>query len=56
MTRFSESSNPGTFTVTDTFSVIGRTADGSWLRFNVTSHTTIVGEDVVVLFDKVNCS
>ena len=55
-TRFSESSNPGTFTATDTFSVVGRTADGSRLRFNVTNHITIVGEHVVVSFDKVNCS
>ena len=55
-TRFSESSNPGTFTQTDTFSVVGQTADGSRVRFNVTNHITVVGEHVVVSFGKVNCS
>lgn len=52
---FGENGNPATFNATSTFSVRGRTDDGAQVRFNVTSHVTVVGADVIVSFDKVNC-
>lgn len=55
-TWFGDNGNPETFNTTSTFSVTGRTEDGTHVRFNVTSHLTVVGTDVIVSFDKLNCA
>jgi hypothetical protein len=54
-TWFGENGNTNSFNATSTFSARGRTEEGEKLRFNVTTHLTIVGSDVVVVFEKVNC-
>ena len=54
-TWFGENGNSRTFNATSTFSVRGRTDDGEHVRFNVTTHITVAGSDVVVQFEKVSC-
>ena len=54
-TWFGENGNSSSFNATSTFSARGRTEEGEMLRFNVTTHITIVGSDVVVEFEKVVC-
>lgn len=54
-TWFGVNRNPGSYNDTSTFSVRGRAEDGVQVRFNVTTHITVVGSDVIVSFEKVNC-
>jgi hypothetical protein len=55
MTRFGENSNPGSFSATARSSAIARNDDGTLVRFTVTSHVKVVGADVILGFDKLNC-
>ena len=54
-TWFRGNGNSRTFNATSTFSARGRTDDGEHVRFNVTTHITVVGSDVIVEFEKVSC-
>jgi hypothetical protein len=54
-TWFGENGNSETFNATSTFGVTGRNDDGERVRFNVTTHITVVGSDVIVEFEQVNC-
>jgi hypothetical protein len=52
---FGENSNSNVSTATVTFSVRGIGTDGSTIRFHETVHLSIVGGDVVAVFDKIRC-